>query len=232
MLFIIFTILCITEKPPVEKPEAKEPIDGAGHTLSSSSLWNINNWDNCTHNDPSNSNCPGAPRAKSAGELTKCCTIRALSGTSRPGLCHASSCQPWHLPRTCPPRPKLPLNLTDFFSFSSGVLLLNSHNRLSVHGAVERRPHTLCPSFRQYSITLESFRRPERHREELCLFSWHHRNVPQISLWNLAYPEAQTKTREQRPGLAAAAPLPNFPEVTMDRSWNPCWFSFVKHNFY
>lgn len=24
----------------------------------------------------------------------------------------------------------------------------------------------------------------------------------------------------------------NFPEVTMDKNWNPHWFFFLKHNFY
>lgn len=48
------------------KPAAWEPMDGAEHALPSHVCWCINNRDNCTPNDPSNSNFSGASRKKSA----------------------------------------------------------------------------------------------------------------------------------------------------------------------
>lgn len=48
------------------KPAAWEPMDGAEHALPSHVCWCINNRDNCTPNDPSNSNFSGASRKKPA----------------------------------------------------------------------------------------------------------------------------------------------------------------------
>lgn len=99
-------------------------MDGAGHALCPRSWWSINNWDNCIHHHPSNSNFSGAPGAKPASAQTRRCTITALSGTSRPGLCKASSGQPLAPPTYRPAWVRTALNPTDFFAFSSDPLFM------------------------------------------------------------------------------------------------------------